>query len=180
MEDGELMAQVQAGRLDRMADLFERHAGPLLGFFSRLTARRGHSEDLVQEVFCRMLQYRKSFRAGSAFAPWMYQIARNVHRRHAKSVAESGNDELLEVIPDGSESAHARLEREHRESLLREALGRIDPRKCELLLLSRQPELSYQQIAEMTGCSVGAVKVQVHRALKELRTIYQTLEGGAA
>ena len=180
MEDAELMAQVQAGRLDRMADLFERHVGPLLGFFFRLTARRGYSEDLVQEVFCRMLQYRKSFRVGSAFAPWMYQIARNVHRRQAKSVPVSEDEALLEVLPDASESAHARLEREHRESLLREALRRLEPRKRELLLLSRQPDLSYQQIAELTGSSVGAVKVQVHRALKELRTIYLALEGGAA
>lgn len=174
------MCQVREGRLEGLAVLFERHAGPLFGFFLRLTAHRGHSEDLVQEVFLRILKYRQSFRAEAPFAAWMYQIARNTHLNHLRSLKpEKDLDEQLDRVPDPGEDAHECLERMHREALLQRAMGRLSLRKRELLLLSRQPELGYRELGEMLGCSVTSVKVQVHRALKELRQAYLDVQGGA-
>ena len=180
MEDAALMCQVREGRLEKLAVLFERHSGPLFGFFLRLTKHRGHSEDLVQEVFLRILKYRESFRADAPFAAWMYQIARNAHLSHLRKMRPDVDQEAhLDLVPDPGEGPHARLEREHREAAMVRALDRLSLRKRELLLLSRQPELSYREVAEMLGCSVGSVKVQVHRALQELRQAYLDVQGGA-
>lgn len=179
MEDAEAMAQVRDGRVERLSVLFERHHLRLFNFFLRLTGQRGVGEDLAQEVFLRMLRYRTSYRPDSPFLPWMWQIARNVHRDHLNGLQMSlPFDEMKAEIPDGGEGADARLIRGQEVRRLRIALGRLDPAKRELLLLSRDPDMTYKDLAPAMACSVGALKVQVHRALKELKTHFMELQGG--
>ena len=179
MEDAEVMAQVREGRVERLAVIFERHHLRLFNFFLRLTGRRGTSEDLAQEVFLRMLKYRASYRPDAPFPPWMWQIARNVHRDHLGGLRLSVPiHELKTDLPDGREGADVHLMRGQDSERLKVALGRLDPAKRELLLLSRDPDLAYKDLASLLACSVGAVKVQVHRALKELKTLFLDLEGG--
>ena len=60
--DHELMLAVRDGEIARLGDLFERHHGPLYGFFYRVTGERTLSEDLVQLVFYRILKYRHTYR----------------------------------------------------------------------------------------------------------------------
>ena len=72
----------------------------------------------------------------------------------------------------------AGLERAEQEGRLRRALARLDPAKREILLLARFSELKYERIAEQYGISEGAVKVRVHRAMKELKAAF--LADGAA
>src|SRR5579863_9148355 len=82
LPDEELMAMVRDGSGEALGVLFERYQSPLFNFYSRLTADRPASEDLVQEVFVRILRYRRSYRVGTPFRAWMYQIARNARRDH--------------------------------------------------------------------------------------------------
>ena len=180
MEDGDVMGQVRDGRIERLSLLFERHHLRLFNFFLRLTSRRGASEDLAQEVFLRMLRYRTSYRPGTPFLPWMWQIARNVHRDHLGSLRSSVPFEEVEAgLPDAQDGAEARLMQGQDVERLRIALGRLDPAKRELLLLSREPDLTYRDLAQDFGCSVGALKVQVHRALKELKGHFFERQGGS-
>ena len=174
------MAEVRLGRLEPMAELFERHRGRLFGFFLRLTGRPSLSEDLVQELFLRMLKYRTSFRPGSPFGPWMFRIAHRLHLDH-RTGAPGAEDptEWLESYPDPGPDPRSEVERQSEQALLERALARLEPRKRELLLLSRQPDLPYQAVANLLDCSVASVKVQVHRALKELREAYAAVQGGA-
>ena len=90
--DSELMTEVRAERVGALGTLFERHHGKLYHFCLRMTGNRGVSEDLVQDVFMRMLKHRKSFQPNTAFMPWMYRIARNAckNRRFALQVRISG------------------------------------------------------------------------------------------
>ncbi len=81
-DDEQVMAQVREGRVEMLAILFERHHVRLFNFFLRLTAERSLSEDLVQEVFLRILKYRHTYRGDSKFTTWMYQIGRNAHIDH--------------------------------------------------------------------------------------------------
>lgn len=179
MEDAEAMAQVRAGRVERLAAVFERHHRHLFHFFWRLTGRRGASEDLVQEVFLRLLRYRASYRPGAPFLPWMWRIARNVHQDHLQSLrAHVPLEDVKDGVADDREGADVNLMRDQDAIRLSRALERLEPTKRELLLLSRNPDLAYKDLAEAMACSVGAVKVQVHRALKELKTVFSELEGG--
>ena len=77
--DNDLMIQVRDGRVEKMAILFERHHVMLYNFFLRLTGNTSISEDLVQEVFVRMLKYRSTYQGQDKFKLWIFRIARNAH-----------------------------------------------------------------------------------------------------
>jgi RNA polymerase sigma factor (sigma-70 family) len=175
--DEELMMLVRGGAGDMLGVLFDRYQVPLFSFYSRLTGDRASSEDLVQEVFVRILKYRRSYRPGTAFRPWIYKIARNAHADQMRK--RRGEVELqpeMEPRAPTNDSASANQQ----EALLHRALLALPEEKREVLLLSRFQGLPYSEIAELTGCQVGAVKVRVYRALQELREIFLRLSGGAA
>jgi RNA polymerase sigma-70 factor (ECF subfamily) len=177
--DSQLMGRVRDGDVALLGELFERHHQRLFHFFLRLARSRQAAEDLVQEVFVRMLKYRHTFRAESEFVPWMFTLARNA----ATDLYRARPKELPQE-PDAPEPeaplAHpiAGLERAEQEGRLRRALARLEPGKREILLLARFSELKYDRIAEQLGISEGAVKVRVHRAMKELKAAF--LADGAA
>ena len=179
--DGELMRRVRGGDLAWMGELFERHSRRLFNFFLRSTGDRAAAEDLVQEVFVRMLKYRQTFREGAEFTPWMWALA-----RHASTDLWRGRPRELPLEEDAPEpasaepSAIATLERQEQFDRLAGALDRLAPQKRELLLLARFSELGYDRIGELLGISVGAVKVRVHRALQELKTAYLAEAGEGA
>lgn len=177
--DSELMVRVRDGDLDRLAELFERHHQRLYHFFLRLAGRRGAAEDLVQEVFVRILKYRHTFKSEAEFAPWMFTLARHAAVDHYR-----GRPRELQEDPEMPEPAAAaahpleKLEKAEQSARLQAALARLAPEKRELLLLARFGEMKYDSIGELLGISVGAVKVRVHRALKELRAAYGAVSGG--
>ena len=147
---------------------------------------RGHpvgvyaSEDLVQDVFFRMLKYRHTYREGSQFTTWMYQIARNAHSDYfRKRKLEVELDEEWNETRVGAEWGDG-LEARQEAALLRRALARLPEDKREVLVLSRFQNLKYEQIAELLDCEVGAVKVRVYRALRALRQNYCELSGRKA
>src|SRR4029077_11075259 len=84
ISDEELMSQVRSGIGEMLGVLFERYHVPLFNFYLKLTSDRSMSEDLVQEVFFRILKYRHSYRPETAFRAWMYQIARNARVDHLR------------------------------------------------------------------------------------------------
>src|SRR5579871_3292212 len=73
------MLEVRAGNVGKLELLFDRHHRPLFRYFLHLTANRAVSEDLVQEVFFRILKYRHTYHPETTFRAWMYQIGRNVY-----------------------------------------------------------------------------------------------------
>lgn len=181
LNDEQVMIEVQNGRLEMLAVLFERHHVRLYNFFLRLCGDRGLSEDLVQEVFLRVLKYRHSFRGDSTFSAWMYQIGRNAHIDQIRARRpEVPIDEVWEQEPSPAPGPERRLEGDQEADLLARAMERLPLRKREVLLLSRFQELKYQEIAGMMACSVESVKVLVHRSLKELRRHYLDLQGGTS
>ncbi len=76
------MLQVRDGAGETLGVLFDRYHAPLYNFYTKLTGDRTLSEDLVQEVFLRILRHRKTFRTGTPFRAWIYQIARNARIDH--------------------------------------------------------------------------------------------------
>ena len=77
------MLDVRAGDLGKLELLFDRHHRALFRYFLHLTSNRAVSEDLVQEVFFRILKYRHTYRPETRFCAWMFQVGRNVHMDHA-------------------------------------------------------------------------------------------------
>src|SRR5580700_8292786 len=77
LEDEQLMGGVSEGDIGGLEPLFDRHHRALFHYFLRLTSNRMASEDLVQDVFYRILKYRHTYQKGTPFRAWMYQIGRN-------------------------------------------------------------------------------------------------------
>ena len=78
IDDHALMLRVREGDIPVLGELFQRHARPLHGFFVRLTGDRAGADDMVQQVFHRILRYRHTYRDVGSYTGWMYIIARRV------------------------------------------------------------------------------------------------------
>jgi RNA polymerase sigma factor (sigma-70 family) len=179
--DNELMEQVRDGKVEKLAILFERYQTMLYNFFLRLTGNRAASEDLVQEVFIRILKYRAGYQGENRFVVWMFQIARNAHVDFLrKKKGEVALDDQFAEAPSQEPLPEERFEADQEAALVRRALDKLPPKKRELLVLFRFQNLKLREIAELLDVQVGTVKVQVHRALKDLSRIYLELQGGKA
>lgn len=182
------MEAVRDGDVRRLSVLFERHHRALFHFFVHLTARKELSEDLVQEVFFRILKSRHTYRPGMPFVSWMYQVARNAHidqlrkkKNEAFSLDGDGDDdsafpEPVEPSPHPEQSLQQRQEVD----LLRRAMAELPADKRELLVLSRFQNLKYEEIARILDVEVNTVKVRIFRAVRQLGVVYQTLAGERA
>ena len=183
LEDHHLMRAVRNGDVGNLATLYARHQRPLFNYFLRLTSSRPVSEDLVHDVFTRILKYRTSYRDQESFTPWMYRIARNAHieqarKRRLEVVAGDPEMQPEPVSPDPG--PERRAEYGQSVALLRWALAMLPEDKREVLVLSRFQNLRYDEIARILECEVGAVKVRVYRAVRQLEQIYNELTGEKA
>ncbi len=176
--DEKLMLSVRDGDVSKLGVLFDRHHRALFDFFARMTGSRTAAEDLVQDVFFRILKYRTTYRHEGSFTTWMFHIARNArsdYYRKQRNDIPIAPEEM--DLPGTSPFPGRELEERQQVRLLESALLKLPAEKREVLVLSRYGEMKYEEIARLLGCEVGAVKVRVHRALKDLREIFFKLSG---
>ncbi len=176
ISDNTLMLKVKAGDNDKLGLLFERYKKQLFGFFYMLTKNIALSEDLVQNVFYRILKYKKQFRGEGKFTTWMYSISRNVLADHYRKEGRRGeavqiSDQLL--VTDEAATA---IDKEEDIRQLQEALLKLDENKREMLIMNRYQGIKYKQMADIYNTNETAMRVKVFRIINELRTIYQQLE----
>jgi RNA polymerase sigma-70 factor (ECF subfamily) len=179
ISDQTLMMSVREGNLEKLGMIFERHHVPLFNYFLHLTGNRHLSEDLVQEVFVRLLKYRYTYREKSMFTGWMFQIARNVRidylrkSPHEEVSIEDSTREHVSRMPTPGEQT----EESERKQIIQMALSRLPEEKREVLLLRGVHGLKFEEIAETLKCSVNTIKSRVFRAIQDLRIAVHKLEG---
>jgi RNA polymerase sigma-70 factor (ECF subfamily) len=179
LSDHDLMLAVRDGELDALGQLFERHHGRLFGFLVKFTGNRAAAEDIAQTVFQRMLKYRHTYRDDGSFTAWMYHLARRCaadHFRKASASPTPTDPQNLRNHADSAPHAAERAASSDEHELLHAALNRLHHDDREVLLLSRFQELSFAEVATVLECSAGAAKVRAHRALRELRDIFLSLQ----
>lgn len=177
MTDEALMDAVRDGDLPRLGELFERYHRQVFQFLSRTTGDPALAEDLVQDVFVRILKYRETYQRHSRFDTWLFRIARNARADHFRSrppVAEPLEQafEIATPEPGPAQALSQRLDTRQ----LQRALLLLNDESRDLLILARYHDTPYSHIADLLEIDVGAVKVRVHRAMKLLRTRYFGLE----
>jgi len=178
LSDNALMLKVKEGDLDRLGLLFERYKRPLYGFFYNMSKDGELAEDLVQNVFFRILKYRYLFRGDGDFKTWMFHIARNVNHdnfRKDKIRHKDAIEDWEDYLSDDGEGMTS-IHKDEELHILSMAMDRLPDEKRELLLMSKYQDRKYKEIGEIIGCTEGAVKVKVFRALQDLKAVYKQLE----
>ena len=177
--DEELMLRVQGDEPRLLSVLFERHHRRVYNYLLRMSRHQATAEDLTSEVFVRILKYRSSYRHQARFTTWLFQVARNLFLDHLeRQRPEDSYDDLPPAAASDPVHPEEVLQSSQETRLIREALNRLPPRKREVLFLSRYRDMRYEDIAEVMGCTPGAVKILVHRSLKELGEIYRQISAG--
>jgi len=169
------MHAVRGGDVAKLGVLFERYHRPLFDFLVRMTGNATAAEDLVQDVFVRVLKYRATWRDEGRFETWLFRIARNARADYFKSrSADAPIDEAADH-PSGALPAIDMLARDREVARLQQALMLLREDKRELIVLARYRGMKLEAIADLLGVEVGTVKVRMHRAVKELRDIFLRL-----
>jgi RNA polymerase sigma-70 factor (ECF subfamily) len=168
-----------SGSFEELAmPLFDR----LYNFAHWLTQDRQEAEDLVQETYVKALKGFSSFRPGTNFRAWIYQILHNTFltsRTGLKSTAtvplDTESDQ--EDLPAGNDTPESILLRRSDRQLVQEALGRLPLPYREVLLLCEFEEMSYQEISATLAIPIGTVMSRLSRARRALREVVQELQG---
>lgn len=166
------MLKVKAGDFDKMSLLYERYHEALYGYLFHMTRQKESSEDMLQNIFLRMLKYRNGFAGSGEFKTWMYHIARNVLNDYFKKIKKTPqhfNVQDFEERPDGGQLADTRIEKKQELKTLEMAMEMLSEENRELLVLCRYQELKHHEIASILDITETAVKVRVHRALNQLK-----------
>jgi RNA polymerase sigma factor (sigma-70 family) len=179
LSDNELMLKVKKGDIDKMSLLYERYYRQLFRFIFNMTRQKELSEDMVQNIFLRILKYPNGFTGFGEFKMWLYHIARNVVYDHFRKVKRTPSHTDLkgyEERIEGELHADAPIEKEQELMALEKAMEKLSDENRELLILCRFQELKYIEIAKILNTTEGAIKVRVHRALNMLKSNYLKLE----
>lgn len=177
MTDEMIMEAVKSGDLQQASLLFERYHKRIFNFLARMTMDRTVAEDLTQNVFVRMIKYRNSYREGSRFQSWIYQVARNIFSDHYQEMRTRKHgfidvEKIQGVMADPEETRIV----DEREELLHRSLARLEPEQRELLVLTRFQHMKYEEVATIMDTTVANIKVKVHRAIGKLREYYFEME----
>lgn len=179
LNDQELMRIVQAGDYSPASEIYDRYSGRIYNFAFRFLKNAEAAEDATQEVFVKMLKHANQFHGDAKLSTWLFSITANWCRdylRKADNKSKESDDVLVQLPASPELSPERTLERRENEQLVRKALASLTPEQREAILLSRYQGLSYAEIAQIAGCSEGAVKTRVFRAMETLK---KTLAGTA-
>lgn len=170
--DETIMQSIKEGKLAEMSVLFERYHLKLFNFFLKMGLKRDISQDLTQNLFYRLLKYRNSYKEGNSVRSWIYQIARNLHADHCNQQKKREDLIMQTGTVSGEMTDESDSYGEEDYEKLDNAFSRLNDSQREILVLSRYQGLKHAEIAAITNQSVPAIKVAIHRAIKQLRCVY--------
>jgi len=172
LDDIQLIDACRAGRSGAFDVIVERHRRSVYQLCYRFVGNHEDASDLSQDVFLRVYRGMGSFRGGSSFATWLYRIGVNacLNRVAAKKPVTEGLD-ARQHVDTRTESPSERVLREERGARVRRAITQLPPKQRATLVLRMYEELSHEEIAEVLGSSVGAVKANFFHALGNLKRL---------
>lgn len=180
--DAALMLRVKRGDRAAFAALVEKYQQPVMNFVRRTLRDEIEAEDVAQNVFLQVYKSAPRYETTAKFSTWLFTIARNLclneirrRSRHATasldvSHPESEDQPLHQVEDKRSFSPPETLLHGELEEKILQALADLPENQRTALLLCRQEELSYEEIAEVLGCSLSATKSLIHRGRETLKS----------
>ena len=179
--DAVLMLRVKRGDRAAFAELVGKYRQPLFNFVFRTLRDETETEDVAQNTFLQVGKSRSRYERTAKFSTWLFTIARNLClneiRRRSRHPAESLEETHAEhddqpsrqyedkkVFLPTENVLHSELARK-----IEEALAELPENQRTAILLCRQDEVSYEEIAEILGCSLSATKSVIHRGRETLK-----------
>lgn len=179
--DAALMLRVREGDREAFAELVEKYQRPVISILYRTLPDAAEAEDLAQHVFLQVYKSAHRYEVTAKFSTWIFTIARNLClneiRRRSRHPAQSldetfaaDEDQPVRQYEDVKTHSppdtmlHGELEEK-----ISAAIAALPLNQRTALLLCRQEELSYEEIAEVLGCSLPATKSLIHRARETLK-----------
>jgi len=171
------MTHVIAGEIDKLGVLYEKYKKPLYAYFFRFTGGDYHaSEDLVHNVFYRVIRYKTSFRGQGSFASWLFRVAHNTGIDYHKKNRYTDNTRVEVGAIRAVMDENSGPEKEEQIATLQKALDKLGSFERELIILGKINCLRYKEIADILNITESNVKVRIFRALRKLKDIYIKLE----
>jgi RNA polymerase sigma-70 factor (ECF subfamily) len=179
--DAALMLRVKRGDRAAFAELVDKYKQPVMNFIFRRLRDETEAEDLAQNVFLQVYKSRGRYKQTAKFSTWLFTITHNLClnelRRRSRHPAESleethkeNEEQPARQIEDKSQAAapdnvlHSELAQK-----IDEALAELPENQRSAILLCRQEDLSYEQIAKILRCSLSATKSLIHRGRETLK-----------
>lgn len=170
----EIIAGCQQGDAESFSRLVDLYSRRCYGYFFRMTGIRAVSNDLLSELFVKLVEKIGTFK-GDSFDSWLFKVTSNVfhdylRRKYRDSkVIESRKEELEERLRQEQRQASRNVSEQV--DKLGEKIERLDEQTRELIMLRFYSQLSFKEIAEMRGEPIGTVMSKVHRGVKRLREL---------
>ncbi len=166
----EVIQACRRGEPDAFRELFEAYQDRVYSIALRYSGDRAAALDIAQDVFLKLLSSMKDFRGDSGFESWLYRLVVNrcldYHRRGRRIIGML--EDALNAFSSPDESALNELLRSELEEQVQRAIGRLAPEQRIVVVLRYTEGMSYEQIAEILGCSMGTVASRLNRAHKAL------------
>jgi RNA polymerase sigma-70 factor, ECF subfamily len=181
VSDERLIQWVADGDASCLGTLFERHHRAVYQYCLQLTRSATLSEDLVQEVFLKLLRKASSYRGEGSFKAWMFNIARNVtfdqlRKSEMRTTAETEGDEAQEQLIDYRSTEQVAAGKQNLQ-LIGQALAALPAAAREVIWLGRFVFDDYEDLALALGCTASAARVRMHRAMQQLQGSFVRLSG---
>jgi RNA polymerase sigma factor (sigma-70 family) len=173
LRDEELMERVLRGDRDAFSEIYDRYADIMLRYFYRMLWQdREHAEDMVQDLFVKMIRKPELYDPGRTFRPWLFSVAANMCKNEYRK-AEVRRQAAQEIRAGGAMATSGdelalRMDRDEMLLALDRAIENLEPHHRETFILRYKHDLPLKEIAEVTGCSEGTVKSRLFYATKKL------------
>jgi RNA polymerase sigma-70 factor, ECF subfamily len=179
--DEVLMLRYKEGDLEAFEILLERYQQPLFSFVLRFCNDYHQAEDLVQEVFLRLIKSAKTYEPKAKFSTYIYTFAHNIcidnfrrgKKRKTTSLSQPIDADEELTFEDTVKDERANPEKEYRqqslEKALQEAVSELPEEQREVFLLREQMNLPFEEIARVVGCLPSTAKSRMRYALQSIR-----------
>jgi RNA polymerase sigma-70 factor (ECF subfamily) len=176
--DEALLAALRRGEAAALNQLIARWERPLLGFAYRYVQNHADAEDLVAEVFVRLYRQRERLRPDTRLSAWLFtaltNLCHNHHRwkrRHPSIALDAPSDQAPapSELASSQPAPDAALVHDEAVAAVRAAIAALPHDLKVTLLLHHYDQMSYREIAAITGCSERGVETRLYRARQQLR-----------
>ena len=168
--DGALVERYLAGDMTAFDELMIRYERQIYRVCYRFVDNRDDAMDLAQEVFIKAFEHLTAFRSESSLKTWLYRIAINHCINHKKKHTHEFV-EVTEHVGSVRPSVHANMEEQEQRDQFRRMVQYLPPKQKAILELRINEQLSYEEIARISGRSISTIKASVFFALEKLRKL---------